>query len=121
MNTQTKRVLVVEDNVDAADLLAEALRAKGHEVLVAHSPLVALGLLSAFRPEVALLDLGLPDMDGFDLARRIIQSCADCRLIAVTGYGDEATRARAHETGFVAHLVKPVTAAVLLAAITDVS
>ncbi len=113
-----KRVLVVDDNADAADLLAEILRAKGLDVAVARTPSEALALVLTFLPDVALLDIGLPEMSGYELARRIRQAGSTCRLVAVTGYGDEHARSRVREAGFTAHLVKPVTVDRVLSAIT---
>lgn len=115
---EAKRVLVVDDNVDSAELMAEVLRCKGLDVSIATHPRAALAMLATFSPQVALLDIGLPGIDGYELARRIARTKADCRLIAITGYGDARARARAREAGFSAHLVKPVTVEVLLAAIS---
>jgi signal transduction histidine kinase len=105
-----KAVLVVDDNPDAADLLADSLRALGHDVRVAADGPSALELVRSFRPDVALLDLGLPVMDGFELARRLKEdpSLHSVALIAVTGYGQEIDRRRSRAAGFDAHLVKPV-------------
>jgi signal transduction histidine kinase len=105
-----RRVLVVDDNGDAADLLAEVLRGAGHEVAIANDPWSALNLLPQFQPEVAVLDIGLPVMDGYELAARLraTHGGADCRLIALTGYGREHDRQRSDEAGFSEHLVKPV-------------
>ena len=105
-----KRVMVVDDNRDAAEMLAEALRIEGHEVSVAHDGPEALSLLDEREFDVSILDLGLPMMDGYELAQRIRQDgrCAATRLIAVTGYGQENDVARARAAGFDLHLVKPV-------------
>lgn len=110
-----RRVLVVDDNEDAATALGLVLRQLGHEVLVVHRGAEALLLLAPFGPEVALLDLGMPDMDGFEVARRIRATDLDRQpmLIAVTGWGEEADRERARDVGFDAHLVKPVSADLL--------
>ncbi len=115
-----RRVLVVDDNQDAADMLAALLRAAGHEVVVAFDGPSALGALPSFTPDVALLDIGLPLMDGYDLARRLKAALpAMPRLIAITGYGQEHDHLRSQEAGFAAHLVKPVQAAQVLAAVDD--
>jgi signal transduction histidine kinase len=103
-----RRVLVVDDNLDAAELLAEVLRSRGHTAMIAHDGPAALHLSSNFLPEVALLDIGLPVMDGYELARKLREQFAGVRLIAVTGYGQEADRARAMAAGFDVHLIKPV-------------
>ena len=103
-----QRILLVDDNIDAAETLAQFLRANGHEVRLAHDPVCALRLLEDFRPEVALLDIGLPVMDGYELGGRILQRVAGCRLIAVSGYGQAHDRQRSAQAGFEAHLAKPV-------------
>jgi len=103
-------VLVVDDNEDAAELLAEALGARGHEVAVAFDGPSALGLLARFHPRVALLDLGLPVMDGYELARRLraLPGGRGMSLVAVTGYGQGPDRRASAQAGFDVHLVKPV-------------
>jgi signal transduction histidine kinase len=106
---RARRVLVVDDNVDAAETLAEALLAMGHEVKVAHDGPEALGIQAGFQAEIGVLDLGLPVMDGYELAARMRQNGGGrLRLIALTGYGQDQDRARTAEAGFDAHLVKPV-------------
>jgi signal transduction histidine kinase/CheY-like chemotaxis protein len=101
-------VLVVDDNVDAAELLADVLRSRGHEVQVAYDGPSALAAVEEAPPRVALLDLGLPVMDGFELARRLRERLGLVRLVAVTGYGQEPDRRASAQAGFDAHLVKPV-------------
>jgi signal transduction histidine kinase len=104
------RVMVVDDNRDAAELLAEVLRFKGHDVVTMHDALEALGVVGEFKPDAAILDIGLPVMDGYELARRLRAhpTTRDTRLIAVTGYGQETDKAQAQAAGFDSHLVKPV-------------
>jgi signal transduction histidine kinase len=102
-----RRVLVVDDNRDAAELAAEALSDLG-EVRVAYDGPGALEVLRSFTPDVALVDIGLPVMDGHELARRIREQSPGTRLVAVTGYGQESDRRRSAEAGFAVHLVKPV-------------
>jgi len=119
MSGPGKRVLLVDDHVDSAELMAELLRAKGLNVWVASNALAALDLVSTFSPEVVLLDIGLPEITGYELARRIRQSGATCRLVAVTGYGDPDARARSREAGFAAHLVKPVSVDEVMLQIID--
>jgi PAS domain S-box-containing protein len=102
------RVLVVDDNRDAAEMLAEMLGLKGHTAEVAFDGPTALGLAESFRPDVALLDLGLPLMDGFELARRLREQAPKLRLVALTGYGQRSDREKTKAAGFDAHLVKPV-------------
>jgi CheY-like chemotaxis protein len=104
------RILVVDDNRDAAQLLADSLQSLGHTVLVAHDGPSALAMAATFRPDVALLDIGLPVMDGFELGQRLRTDLAltELVLMAVTGYGQEADRQRTIAAGFQGHLVKPV-------------
>jgi DNA-binding response OmpR family regulator len=112
------RVLVVDGNVVDSEMMAEALRAYGHDVSVATASHAAFELVATFSPKVAVLDIGLPKMDGYELARRICASGVACRLIAVTGCGIESERVRARAAGFTKYLMKPVTTAALLAAIS---
>jgi CheY-like chemotaxis protein len=105
------RILVVEDNEDAAEMLGLLLSSSGHEVRLAHRAADAITVLDEWRAEVILSDIGLPDMDGFDLPRAIRQRQRGQRrplLIAITGYGNEAYRVKAREAGFDLHLTKPV-------------
>jgi len=104
------RVLVVDDNLDAAEMLAEWLSAIGHSVRVAADGPTALEIAADFKPDVALLDIGLPVMDGYEVARRLREQpgCAKMRLIALTGYGQESDHDRSRRAGFEDHLVKPV-------------
>ena len=110
MAADGRRILVVDDNRDAAQLLAESLHALGHIVEVAHDGPAAVAAAERFHPDVALLDLGLPVMDGFEVGERLAQHALadDITLIAVTGYGQDADRQRTTAAGFSAHLVKPV-------------
>jgi signal transduction histidine kinase len=105
-----KSVLIVDDNVDAAETLSMLLACSNHEVSVAHSPEDALRKLEALRPDIILLDIGLPGMDGFELARiiRARPAMASVLLVAVTGYGREEDRREAQDAGFDFHLTKPV-------------
>ncbi len=104
------RVLVVEDNADAAESLKMLLDLAGHDVRVVASGLDALRTLDDFEPQIAFIDLGLPEMNGFELARRFRQDrrAADAKLIAITGYGREEDKAAVMRAGFDRHLVKPV-------------
>ena len=107
MTERPRRILVVDDNVDVAELTGELLSQIGHEVRIAHDGAAALAQLSSFDAEVVLLDLGLPVMDGYELAGRIRASTTSHPfLVAVTGERDHARIAGA---GFDAHLVKPVS------------
>ena len=108
------RVLVVDDNVDGAEMLDEAIRWMGHTTRVAHDGEEALVLASEFKPDVALIDIGLPLMDGYEVAQRLRAMYAgDTQLIAVTGYGQASDRARTKAAGFDQHLVKPVQVSTL--------
>src|ERR1700712_1999222 len=104
------KVLVVEDDEDGAESMAMLLRLYGHDVQVARSGRVALESARADRPDVVLLDLGLPGMDGYDVARHLCESNhgEPPLLVAVTGYGGEDHRRRSAEAGIHVHLVKPV-------------
>jgi signal transduction histidine kinase/CheY-like chemotaxis protein len=104
------RILVVDDNVDAAQSLGRLLKAMGHDVHIAHDGAEAVDLVEKIRPHAALLDIGLPGMNGFDAARAIRQrpSGGDVVLIATTGWGQGSDRERSHEAGFDHHLVKPI-------------
>jgi len=105
-----RRVLIVDDNVDAADSLALVLQLDGHLTRTGYSAHDALDLAAAFEPEVVLLDIGLPEMDGYEVARRIRAAGRSdaMKLIALTGYGQVEDLRRAQEAGFDDHLVKPV-------------
>jgi PAS domain S-box-containing protein len=105
-----RKIMVVDDNEDAAELLCTLLETMGNTTCVAHDPLDALAKVEAFKPDLAVLDIGLPVMDGYELARRLrhIPSIPGLRLIALTGYGQPSDRERAVSAGFDEHLVKPV-------------
>ena len=103
-----RRILIVDDNEDALALLAELLEAAGHDVHTASDPARALGMLAEVDPEIAILDIGLPVMDGYELAARIRAQLAGARLFALTGYGQAADREKTLAAGFNAHFVKPV-------------
>jgi PAS domain S-box-containing protein len=115
------RILLVDDNEDALDLLASLLREMGHEVHTAENAHDAIDLAARVRPELGLLDIGLPEIDGYELARRLhaLEGLAALRLVALTGYGQASDRARSRETGFAEHLVKPVTAQQIRRAIAN--
>ena len=113
------RLLVVDDNSDAADLLGELLSHQGNLVRVAHSAPEALGLLASFTPDAALLDIGLPVMDGYELAAALRGELPKIRLIALTGYGAPNDRQRTREAGFDAHLTKPVSLSTVTATLAE--
>ena len=107
---QSRRILVIDDNVDAAESLSMFLQLSGHTTKVAYSPSVGLKLAQEFKPDMVFLDIGLPEMTGYEVARRIRSSPigkSTC-LIAVTGWGAEKDRDAAKEAGFKAHITKPV-------------
>jgi CheY-like chemotaxis protein len=110
-----RRVLIVDDNEDVATLMGSALRLMGHEVAVAFTAADALLRLGSFAPEVALLDVGLPDMNGRELGARLHEHDTAIKLVAVTGYGQPSDSEASRRAGFVAHLVKPVDVRALMA------
>jgi signal transduction histidine kinase len=112
--TQVQRVLVVDDNADAREMLSAALVSAGHVVAMAENGPDALALVDEFRPTVGVLDIGLPRMDGYELAMRLRSLRPDVRLIALTGYGRASDIAAAVAAGFDAHCAKPITVATLL-------
>lgn len=110
-NGRPARVLIVDDNRDAADSLALLLQLEEHATLTAYSGTDALAQAAAFEPQFVLLDIGLPEMDGYEVARRMKAIVPRARLIAITGYGLAGDRQRSANSGFEAHLVKPVSLA----------
>jgi PAS domain S-box-containing protein len=104
----SRRVLVVDDNEDSAESLAILLRLQGHEVRLAYDGEKALEEAQSFQPELIFLDLDLPKMDGYEVARRLRPAMKGVTLVAMTGYGQEEDRQRTQEAGFNLHLVKPV-------------
>ena len=114
-----KRILVVDDNEDAAEGLALTLKVRGYVLCVAHDGPSAIEAARGFQPVVALLDIGLPMMDGYELGAKLreLPGLAGLRLVAVTGYGQESDRARSRAAGFFAHLVKPADFDLILRAI----
>jgi CheY-like chemotaxis protein len=107
----TFRILVIEDNADSREMLRSVLELEGHEVVVAEDGGAGLEAARSVRPDVAVIDVGLPGLDGYEVGRRIRSDLGlSARLIAVTGYGQAEDRRRSQDAGFDAHLVKPVTA-----------
>jgi CheY-like chemotaxis protein len=113
---RVRSILVVDDNADAAESLGELLKAWGHEVTVTHDGPAALAALQHTLPDIALLDIGMPAMDGYELAAhlRFQPGCEELPIVAVTGSGGPEDARRSRAKGFSAHLVKPVSAASLL-------
>ena len=108
VESRRERVLVVDDNADAADMLCEALEALGYRTAVANDGPEALRVAGEMKPDVALLDIGLPVMDGYELARRMQAQQPGIDLFAITGYGQDSDLKRSREAGFRQHLTKPV-------------
>jgi signal transduction histidine kinase len=115
VSTVPRRILVVDDNRDSADSLAMLLKLKGHEVHTAHDGLEAVEAAVTFQPDVILLDIGMPRLNGYEAARRIREQPRQKRLtlVALTGWGQEEDRRLSEEAGFDSHLVKPVDLAAL--------
>jgi CheY-like chemotaxis protein len=105
-----RRVLVVDDNVDTAESEAELAKLWGHEVAIAQNGPAGIELASKFQPHIALIDIGLPEMNGYEVARRLRQlpDVSKTLLVAITGYGREEDQKAARDAGFDLHLTKPV-------------
>jgi CheY-like chemotaxis protein len=114
-STTARRILVVDDNKDSADSLAMVLKMSGHDAHTAHDGLEAVEAAATFKPDVMLLDIGLPKLNGYEVARRIREQPwgKAIMLIALTGWGQNEDRRKSREAGFDAHLVKPVDHAAL--------
>lgn len=106
---KSRRVLVVDDNVDAAALAGDIIATQGHIVIVANSGAEAIDKVWEFSPDVMFLDLGMPGMDGYEVARTLRRDRRfdSLRIVALTAWGDSAARERVKSCGFDAHLVKP--------------
>ena len=106
----SRRILLADDNEDFVNSLAQVLEARGHQVRVAHDGAAALAAAAGFNPDFAFLDIGMPKVHGYEVARRLreLPSTSECVLVALTGWGQEDDRKRAREAGFDRHLVKPV-------------
>lgn len=106
----TRRVLIIEDNPDALEMLKCVLSMSGHHVEIASDGLAGLDLALAMRPDIALVDIGLPGLDGYQIAERLREDSANrgIYLVAVTGYGRKEDRERAYRAGFDAHVIKPI-------------
>ncbi|HZV06522.1 MAG TPA: PAS domain S-box protein [Gemmataceae bacterium] len=118
-----RRVLIVDDNVDAANSLAMVLRAMDHDVQTAHDGFAGLEAAAAFHPDLILLDIGMPRLNGYDVCRRIREQpwAQRVAIFALTGWGQEEDKRRSHESGFNGHLVKPVEPATLDKLLSDPS
>ncbi len=107
-HSKEKRILVVDDNADAKELLEILLSGAGHKVRTASDGKTGIETLKTFQPDICLLDIGLPDMDGYELARILREMMPEVTLIALTGWGQPEDRRRSTDAGFNHHLVKPV-------------
>src|SRR6185436_396622 len=116
------KVLVVDDNRDAAILMGRLLSTLGNDVQVVHDGFAALEAAEAFSPEAVLLDIGLPEMDGYETARllREMPNCKDVTIIAVTGWGQEEDREKGRLAGFNHHVVKPADSSTLMQLLSGV-
>jgi CheY-like chemotaxis protein len=105
-----RRVLIVEDNEDAGEMYRMLIELSGHEVLLAETGAKGLEMLKSARPDIALVDIGLPGMDGYEIARRFRAEPDSDKvfLVALTGYGSSTDRDRSRQAGFDLHLLKPV-------------
>lgn len=123
MIPEGRRVLLVDDSQDILEIVSSLLRYEGYEVMSALDGPTALNVITSFEPDVAVVDIGLPAMDGYELAQLLRATLKEKtpKLIAMTGYGQDADRERAREAGFAAHLVKPADPSELLASIADSS
>jgi CheY-like chemotaxis protein len=117
------RILVVDDNQDAATSLAAWLKLIGNEIQIAYDGLAALEAATAFKPDIILLDIGLPKMNGYDVARRVRQQPwgEEMVLVALTGWGQDKDREKSREAGFNHHMVKPVDHAALTRLLANLS
>jgi CheY-like chemotaxis protein len=109
-SSSERRVMIVDDNIDSAESLSMLLEITGNKTLVAHDGIEALEGVEKYRPEVILLDIGLPKLDGHEVCRRVreLPWAKDIVIIALTGWGQEDDRRKSEEAGFNGHLVKPV-------------
>jgi len=118
-----RRILVVDDNRDGADTLARVLTMMGYETRAAYDGVEAVEVAETYRPDVVLLDLGLPKLNGFETCQRLRERawCKDVTIIAVTGWGQEQVRRNTQEAGFDHHMVKPVDPTALMKLLVEVT
>ena len=119
--SESLRVLVVDDNHDTVLLLSMMISMRGHEVAKAHNGIEALTAVQEFRPDVVFLDIGLPSLDGYEVARAIRETTSGARvhLVALTGWGSDEDKLRSYEAGFDQHLTKPVEGASIAAILEE--
>lgn len=103
-----RRILIVDDNIAAAESLGRLFEFRGHAIARAHTGADAIDLAREHDPDIIILDIGLPDMDGYEVARSLREEETDSALIALTGYGQDEDKQRAKSAGFDYHLTKPV-------------
>jgi len=117
--TIVKRVLIVDDNEDATSMISALLKQSGHDTRVASNGPHALEIAHEFEPNIVFLDIGLPGLDGFQVARRLrkIPACERIPIVAVTGYSRESDRQRAFRSGFTEHFAKPIDPHALVRAV----
>ena len=115
------RILVIDDNEDAANSLCLLMQSMGHEVRAVYDGPAGIAAAQAFAPEVVLLDIGMPVMSGYEVARALRNTSGRPVIVAVTGWGDESAKHKAREAGFDQHLVKPVTESSLIQLLAEVS
>lgn len=116
----SQRVLIVDDNKDAADTLNELLSMNGHSTMVAYDPITALSLAKSYQPEVVITDIGMPIMNGYELAihlRSGLDNPSSCRMYAISGFGQRIDKEQSRQAGFLAHFVRPVDAETILKAL----
>jgi len=114
---ESRRVLIADDNADAAESLSLLLKALGNETCVVYDGIATIEMAEKFRPDIVLLDLGMPGIDGFETARRLRNLNKHFRIVAVTGWGQQLDRQKTREAGFDLHLVKPVDEETLIDAV----
>jgi CheY-like chemotaxis protein len=114
-----RRILVVDDHVDSADIVAEVLETQGYETRVAYDPLSAISIATEFRPDVAILDVNLPTMDGYELGAALRADLSECRFIALTGDATGLGCLRSQWAGFHGYLTKPIGLDELLASVSE--
>lgn len=114
------RILIVDDNVDASNALGKLLSIRGHEITLAQDGTNALRIIPLLQPDVVILDIGLPDFDGYEVAHRLKKANVSAPLIALTGYGQERDKKKTKDAGFAYHLTKPVSLAAIEEALSKV-
>jgi CheY-like chemotaxis protein len=114
-----RRILVVDAHVDSADIIAEILESEGHQTRVAYHPLAAISVAAELRPDVVIIDVDLPNMDGHELGAMLRMDLPECRFIALTDDAPRVSCLRSQWAGFHGYLNKPISLAELLASVTD--